>query len=93
MSCGVPATPTGRAIARQKAAQIEKDLLNDYFNPTLLKYRPKTLGKTATEISCAELFERFTAHRFKEFGLSPGSKSRYACIQGYLSERLDIPAH
>ena len=38
MSCGVPATPTGRAIARQKAAQIEKDLLNDYFDPTLLKY-------------------------------------------------------
>jgi integrase len=93
MSCGVPATPTGKAIAKQKAAQIEKDLLNDYFDPTLVKYRPRTLGKNATEVSCPELFERFTQHRFKECGLSPGSKSRYTCIQNYLSSSLDIPAH
>jgi integrase len=93
MSCGVPATPTGKAIAKQKAAQIEKDLLNDYFDTTLVKYRPKTLGKTATELSCAELFERFTQHRFKDYGLSPGSRSRYTCIKGYLSARLDMPAH
>jgi integrase len=93
MSCGVPATPTGKAIAKQKAAQIEKDLLNDYFDPTLVKYRPKTIGKNATEVNCPELFERFAQHRFKDCGLSPGSRSRYTCIQNYLSSRLDIPAH
>jgi integrase len=93
MSCGVPATPTGKAIAKQKAAQIEIDINAGYFDHTLVKYRPKTLGKTATELSCPELFERFTQHRFKECGLSPGSRSRYTCIQNYLSSRLDIPAH
>ncbi len=93
MSCGVPATPTGKAIAKQKAAQIELDISAGYFDPTLLKYKPRTLGKAATEISAVELFERFTAHRFKDYGLSPGSRSRYTCIKGYLLARLDVPAH
>lgn len=93
MSCGVPATPTGKAIAKQKAAQIELDISVGYFDPTLLKYRPKTLGKTVTEISCAELFGRFAAHRQKEYGLSPGSIGRYASIKEHLSTRLDMPAH
>jgi integrase len=93
MSCGVSATPTGKAIAKQKAAQIEIDINAGYFDHTLVKYRPKTLGKTATEISCPELFERFTQYRFKDYGLAPGSRSRYTCIQNYLSARLDVPAH
>jgi integrase len=60
MSCGVPATPTGKEIAKQKAAAIELDISAGYFDPTLLKYKPKTLGRTATEISAVELFERFS---------------------------------
>jgi integrase len=93
MSCGVPATPTGKALAKQKAAQIELDISAGYFDPTLLKYKPRTLGKTATEISAVELFERFSRFQLKEKGLSSGSEGRYRCIQNYLSARLDMSAH
>jgi integrase len=89
MSCGVPATPTGKAIAKQ----IEKDLLSDYFDPTLVKYRPMSLSKTATELSVPELFTRFTAHQFKVKGLALGSMRRYQPIQSCLEQRLNVPAH
>jgi integrase len=29
LGCGVPSTPTGMAVAKMKAAEIERDLLND----------------------------------------------------------------
>jgi integrase len=64
-----------------------------HFRFELAKYKPRTTGKNATEITVPELFKRFTDDRFKEHGLAPGSKSRYTCIQKYLSERLDMPAH
>jgi integrase len=73
LGCGVPATPTGKAIAKQKAAQIELDVSAGYFDVTLLKYKPRTLGKTATEINAAELFQRFSEHQFKEKGLARSS--------------------
>jgi integrase len=31
LGCGVPSTPTGMAVARMKQAQIERDLINGYF--------------------------------------------------------------
>jgi integrase len=37
MGCGVPATPTGKALAKQKAASIELDISAGYFDPTLCK--------------------------------------------------------
>jgi integrase len=93
MSCGVSDNATGRAIARQKAAQIELDVQAGYFDVTLLKYKPRTMGKTATEISAPELFKRFTAYQFKEKGLAPGSRRRYEPIQSYLEQWLNVPAH
>jgi integrase len=94
MSCGVPATPTGKAIAKQKAAQIELDLSAGYFDPTLLKYKPRTIGKNASEISCAELFERFSQYQFKEKGLTRSSiEARYKPITPALKKWLDKPAH
>jgi integrase len=93
MSCGVSDNPTGRAIAKQKAAQIELDVQAGYFDPTLLKYKPRTIGKTATEITAPELFKRFTAYQFKEKGLAPGSRRRYEPIQSYLDQWLNVPAH
>jgi integrase len=93
MSCGVSDNPTGRAIAKQKAAQIELDVQAGYFDPTLLKYKPRTIGKTATEITAPELFKRFTAYQFKEKALAPGSRRRYEPIQSYLEQWLNVPAH
>lgn len=93
MNVGLPDYPTNRAYAQQVAGRIQFDILGNQFDPTLLKYRPQTLGQKATEISCPELFRRFTQHRFKEYGLSPGSGGRYSCIERYLSDHLNVPAH
>jgi integrase len=94
LGCGVPATSTGRAIAKQKAAQIELDISAGYFDLTLLKYKPRTIGKTATEISTAELFQRFSEHQLKEKGLARSSiDARYKPIESALKKWLDKPAH
>jgi integrase len=93
LSCGVPSTPTGKAVAKMKAAEIEKDLACGYFDPTLLKYRPRTLGKTATEITAQELFKRFSEHKRKDLGVSDRSiETRYKPLLRYLEQHLNIPA-
>jgi integrase len=45
ISCGVNDDPTGRAVAKQKASQIELDIQAGYFDPTLLKYKPRSWGQ------------------------------------------------
>jgi integrase len=82
-----------RTYAEQRARQIELDYLSGNYDRTLLKYKPRTIGKTATEITTMELFDRFTQQRFKEHGLAPSSRSRYECIQRYLERHLDVMAH
>jgi integrase len=94
MSCGVNDDPTGRAVAKQKAAQIELDIQAGYFDPTLLKYKPLTRGKTATEISTVELFQKFTQYQTKQKCLSPRSiETRYKPLQRHLERSLNIPAN
>jgi integrase len=94
MSCGVNDDPMGHAVAKQKAAQIELDIQAGYFDLTLLKYKPRSLGKTATEITTVELFQKFTQHQFKEKGLAPRSlETRYIPLQRNLEKFLNIPAH
>jgi integrase len=92
MSCGVDDNATGRAIARQKAAQIELDITAGYFDPTLMKYKPQLLGKTATEISCPDLFERFMRSMQRDKNLASGSMRRYVCILSHLKRCLDVSA-
>ncbi len=92
-STGLIDTKTNRAYAQGIASRIELDMVSGQFDPTLLKYRPNAVGSNPAGVSCPELFERFTQHRFKDYGLAPGSRSRYTCIENYLSARLDVPAH
>uniref|UniRef100_B8HUB1 Integrase family protein n=1 Tax=Cyanothece sp. (strain PCC 7425 / ATCC 29141) TaxID=395961 RepID=B8HUB1_CYAP4 len=92
LGCGVPANPTGMAIAKIKKAEIERDLLNGYFDPTLLRYKPRTLSKNGTEISVPELFKRFTQAMQREKNLAAGSLRRYSCVQAHLQKQLDVPA-
>jgi hypothetical protein len=40
---GLP-EPQPEALAKQKAAAIELDVSAGYFDPTLLKYKPRTLA-------------------------------------------------
>lgn len=55
---------TNRAIAELKAKQIERDIANDLFDPTLEKYRAasqrRVLGMPATEV-----FEKYIAYKSK----------------------------
>jgi integrase len=84
MSCGVPATPTGKALAKQKAAQIELDISAGYFDPTLLKYKPRTLGKNATEITAVELFERYAQAMKRDKALTRNAFQKYAALLSHL---------
>jgi integrase len=92
LAVGVDDNATGRAVARQKAGQIDKDIAAGYFDPTLLKYRPQILGKNATVISCPELFERFMRTMEREKNLASGSMRRYVCILSHLRQCLDVSA-
>jgi integrase len=96
ISLGVTDSPIGRSQALRKKAQIELDwqLGAEHYDQTLLKYKPRTLGKAATEISAPELFDRFTKHQAKAKGLAPSSiKNRYQSIASALKKYLDKPAH
>jgi integrase len=59
-----------RAFAERLARQIELDFLRGNYDSTLLKYKPKILGKNATELSTVELFQRFSQYKLKECGVS-----------------------
>jgi integrase len=56
LSLRVDDSPTGRAFASTIKDRIENDAKHGYYDATLLKYRPLTIGKNASEITTVELF-------------------------------------
>jgi integrase len=83
-----------RAYAEQKARQIELDYLSGNYDRTLLKYKPRTIGKAAIEITTALLFERFCQHKQKRCGISPRSiETRYKPAVRYLEQYLNCSVH
>jgi integrase len=94
LSLGIPDNSIGRALAAKKMAEIKIDLESGYYDPTLLKYRPRKLGANPTELTAVELFEKYTSFVAKDKGLAPGSMHRYKAIASKLRECLmDKPAH
>jgi integrase len=98
MATGIRADIAGaRALAQKIATRIELDFLQrdeGRYDETLLKYKPHLLGKSATEISAPELFDRFTKQRAKAKGLAQsGINSRYIPVRKMLEKVLDIPAN
>lgn len=94
MAVGVNNDATGNAVARKKSSEIELDMQAGYFDPTLLKYKPKIFGKTATEITAPELFAKFTQNQAKEKNLANRSiEARYTPILRYLERSLNVPLH
>jgi integrase len=90
---GVEDSTTGRAFAATIKDRIENDAKHGYYDASLLKYRPLTIGKNASEITTVELFERFTQHQFKSEGLAKSSiKSRYEPLKRMLEKHLNIQA-
>jgi integrase len=91
---GIAESPVGRSLALQKKAQIELDWQIGHYDRSLLKYRPQTFGKTATEISAPELFDRFTKHQTRAKGLSQSSiDTRYIPLRRSLEKHLNLPAN
>lgn len=80
---GVADSLIGRSLALQRKAEIELDWQIGHYDKTLLKYRPRTLGKTATEVSAPELFAKFTQYQAKEEGLKPSTikEAKYRAIE------------
>ena len=98
MATGIRADIAGaKALAQQIATRIELDFLQrdeGRYDRTLLKYKPRILGKSATEISAPELFDRFTKHQAKTKGLKQsGIASRYTALRKMLEKVLDFPAN
>jgi integrase len=93
LALGMDDSTTGRAFASTIKDRIENDAKHGYYDSTLLKYRPLTIGKNASEITTVELFDRFTQHQLKHEGLAKSSiKSRYEPLQRMLEKHLNIQA-
>jgi integrase len=93
LALGVEDSTTGRAFASTIKDRIENDTKHGYYDPTLVKYRPKTIGKNASEITTVELFDRFTKYQQKHEGLSKASiDTRYRYLKVMLEKHLNIPA-
>jgi integrase len=86
LGLGVQNNLTGQAFANQKKAQIEMDIISGYFDPTLLKYKPRKLGSNPSEITAVALFEKYTVSKDKK--LAPGSMCRYRAITSKLQKVL-----
>jgi integrase len=83
----------GKGYAITLKDRIENDVKHGYYDPTLLKYRPKTIGDNLTEITTVELFDRFTQYKLKRDGLAQSSiKSRYQPVKRMLEKHLKIQA-
>jgi integrase len=94
LSTGAYDNPIGRAQAERKRAEIQTDWEAGYYDATLVKYRPKTRGKNASEITAVQLFDRFAAHQMKQKGLTQRSiDTRYKPIARMLEKHLDKPAN
>ena len=93
LALGVDDSTTGRAFAATIKDRIENDAKHGYYDSSLLKYRPLTIGKNASEITTVELFDRFTQHQFKSQGLAKSSiNSRYEPLKRMLEKHLNIQA-
>lgn len=94
LSLGIPDNAIGRALAAKKMAEIKIDLESGYYDPTLLKYRPRKLGANPTQISAVQLFEKYLTHYQQQRSLTPGSVVKLNGIASKLQLFLDdIPAN
>ena len=88
LSLGIRDDLIGRAWAKSRMAEIERDLAAGYYDPTLLKYRPRKLGANPTEITAVQLFEKYIKYQGKEDSLSHSSIGRLKAIASKLKQLL-----
>ena len=93
MACGVADDAIGKAVAKRKASEIEGDMLTGNFDATLLKYKPRLLGRNHTEVPVPDLFQRFTQALKQDKGLTAGALCKYQGCLSHLKRSLNTPAH
>jgi integrase len=94
LAIGIADSPIGRSLAQKKKAEIELDWQTGHYDPTVLKYRPRSIGKNASEIFAPELFQKFSDYQLKHTKISEASiESHYQPIVGMLKKHLNQPAH
>lgn len=76
-------TKANRAIAELKAKQIERDIANDLFDPTLEKYRA-AYQRRALGMSAIEVFEKYIAYKGKT--LRKRSLEKYTFTLSHLKQ-------
>jgi len=93
MAIDLPDSKAVRSLAKKTVAKIGIDFHHGdgYCDRTLLKYNPRTFGKTGTEISTVELFDRISKDRFNEKALVQFSiAAGYKPIERMLEKHLNI---
>jgi integrase len=80
LTTGLKDSEFNRLIVSKTISRIETDIAAGYFDPTLLKYKPRRLGAKPTEITAVDLFRKYFAVMQKDKGLAPGSIGRYKAI-------------
>lgn len=76
-------TRANRAIAELKAKQIERDIVNDLFDPTLEKYRA-AYQRRGAGMSAVEVFEKYIAYKAKT--LKQRSLEKYTFTLSHLRQ-------
>ncbi len=84
LTLGVDNNSTGWAFAKQKAAQIELDLVSGNYDPSLLKYKPRSLGKAKTELTVVELFEAYSGAMKRDKSSSPNGLQKCKALKSHL---------
>lgn len=96
LSTGHPDTSQYRQLAQMKASEIEKDILYERFDPTLEKYKPKSVLSTVTPVTpistpkpnLSELWGKYI--EWKRPQCAPSTmKNQYQAYSRYL-ERLPV---
>lgn len=89
VSLGIEDGKAQRGYATSILGQVKLDLSLNQVDETLMRYKPRSVGTRATEISCPELFERYTRSKV----LSEGSLTKYRGLTTHLQQHLNKPAY
>ncbi|MGR3274607.1 tyrosine-type recombinase/integrase [Acaryochloris marina NIES-2412] len=92
ISLGIEDIPQNRAYAEIIKGNIERDILLNNFDDSLLRYKPGVLGNNPTEIKCPRLFEYYTKAMVEAKGLQQGSLCRYKGCLSHIKQKLNQEA-
>jgi integrase len=79
-------TKVNRALAQLKVSEIENDISQGLFDPTLAKYRGQVVSVKSSSIGVVELWQKFL--EYKAQGMPKNSLSKYRAMVGILDGRF-----